>query len=216
MALWPVRNVRLKLVSVCIASLLWMVVAGDRVVERVLRVPVELQGMPANLELVGPAPDTVDVRVRGSSKALARLGPGDIAAVLDLKSAREGRRLLTLGPTQVLVPAGLETVQVSPSTIAMEFEETVTRRVRVDVRTDGVPEKGFRAVRVVSVPEEVDISGPASVVSRITTATAETVSIEGRRDSARVTVPVRADAALVRILGPQTVTVLVTIEAVKR
>lgn len=216
MAMWPVRNVRLKVVSICIAGLLWMVVAGDRVVERVLRVPVELQGMPADLELVGPAPETVDVRLRGSSNALARLGPGEIAAVLDLKSAREGRRIFTLGPSQVLVPAGLETVQVSPSTISMEFEETVTRRVPVDVRTDGSPEKGFRVVRVVSVPEDVDISGPASVVSRITTATTETISMEGRRDSARLTVPVTVDAALVRIRGPQTVTVMVTIEAVKR
>ena len=153
MALWPVRNLRLKLVSVCIAGLLWMIVAGDRVVERVLRVPVELQGMPADLELVGPAPDTVDVRVRGSSNALTRLGPGDIAAVIDLKSAREGRRVFTLGPGQVLVPAGLETVQVSPSTLSMEFEATVTRRVPVEARTDGDPEKGFRVVRVATVPE---------------------------------------------------------------
>lgn len=216
MALWPVRNLRLKLVSVCIAGLLWMIVAGDRVVERVLRVPVELQGMPADLELVGPAPDTVDVRVRGSSNALTRLGPGDIAAVIDLKSARDGRRVFTLGPGQVLVPAGLETVQVSPSTLSMEFEATVTRRVPVEARTDGDPEKGFRVVRVASVPEQVEISGPASVVARVDSVMTDAVSVEGRRETVRSTVPVGVNAALVRIRGPQMVTVTVTIEAVKR
>jgi YbbR domain-containing protein len=215
-ALWPVRNLRLKLVSVCIAGLLWMIVAGDRVVERVLRVPVELQGMPADLELVGPAPDTVDVRVRGSSNALTRLGPGDIAAVIDLKSARDGRRVFTLGPGQVLVPAGLETVQVSPSTLSMEFEATVTRRVPVEARTDGDPEKGFRVVRVASVPEQVEISGPASVVARVDSVMTDAVSVEGRRETVRSTVPVGVNAALVRIRGPQMVTVTVTIEAVKR
>jgi YbbR domain-containing protein len=215
-ALWPVRNLRLKLVSVCIAGLLWMIVAGDRVVERVLRVPVELQGMPADLELVGPAPDTVDVRVRGSSNALTRLGPGDIAAVIDLKSARDGRRVFTLGPGQVLVPAGLETVQVSPSTLSMEFEATVTRRVPVEARTDGDPEKGFRVVRVTTVPEQVEISGPASVVSRVDSVMTDAVSVEGRRETVRSTVPVGVNAALVRIRGPQMVTVTVTIEAVKR
>lgn len=216
MALWPVRNLRLKLVSVCIAGLLWMIVAGDRVVERVLRVPVELQGMPADLELVGPAPDTVDVRVRGSSNALTRLGPGDIAAVIDLKSARDGRRVFTLGPGQVLVPAGLETVQVSPSTLSMEFEATVTRRVPVEARTDGDPEKGFRVVRVATVPEQVEISGPASVVARVDSVMTDAVSVEGRRETVRSTVPVGVNAALVRIRGPQMVTVTVTIEAVKR
>ncbi len=216
MALWPVRNLRLKLVSVCIAGLLWMIVAGDRVVERVLRVPVELQGMPADLELVGPAPDTVDVRVRGSSNALTRLGPGDIAAVIDLKSARDGRRVFTLGPGQVLVPAGLETVQVSPSTLSMEFEATVTRRVPVEARTDGDPEKGFRVVRVATVPEQAEISGPASVVARVDSVMTDAVSVEGRRETVRSTVPVGVNAALVRIRGPQMVTVTVTIEAVKR
>jgi len=215
-ALWPVRNLRLKLVSVCIAGLQWMIVAGDRVVERVLRVPVELQGMPADLELVGPAPDTVDVRVRGSSNALTRLGPGDIAAVIDLKSARDGRRVFTLGPGQVLVPAGLETVQVSPSTLSMEFEATVTRRVPVEARTDGDPEKGFRVVRVATVPEQVEISGPASVVARVDSVMTDAVSVEGRRETVRSTVPVGVNAALVRIRGPQMVTVTVTIEAVKR
>ena len=189
MALWPVRNLRLKLVSVCIAGLLWMIVAGDRVVERVLRVPVDLQGMPADLELVGPAPDTVDVRVRGSSNALTRLGPGDIAAVIDLKSARDGRRVFTLGPGQVLVPAGLETVQVSPSTLSMEFEATVTRRVPVEARTDGDPEKGFRVVRVATVPEQVEISGPASVVARVDSVMTDAVSVEGRRETVRSRCP---------------------------
>jgi YbbR domain-containing protein len=177
---------------------------------------VELQGMPADLELVGPAPDTVDVRVRGSSNALTRLGPGDIAAVIDLKSARDGRRVFTLGPGQVLVPAGLETVQVSPSTLSMEFEATVTRRVPVEARTDGDPEKGFRVVRVASVPEQVEISGPASVVARVDSVMTDAVSVEGRRETVRSTVPVGVNAALVRIRGPQMVTVTVTIEAVKR
>ena len=39
MAYSPFRNIGLKFLSICIAALLWLVVAGDRVVERSVRVP---------------------------------------------------------------------------------------------------------------------------------------------------------------------------------
>ncbi len=67
-----------------------MVVAGEETVERGLRVPLELQQFPAGLELQGDVPSTVDVRVRGASGTLSRVGPGDIVAVLDLRTARAG------------------------------------------------------------------------------------------------------------------------------
>ena len=67
-----------------------MVVAGEETVERGLRVPLELQQLPAGLELLGDAPATVDVRVRGASGALSRVGAGDVVAVLDLRSRAAG------------------------------------------------------------------------------------------------------------------------------
>ena len=42
----PFRHLRLKVISVVTATLLWMAVAGEQTVERVLRVPLELQQFP--------------------------------------------------------------------------------------------------------------------------------------------------------------------------
>ncbi len=81
MAYHPFRNLGLKFLSTLVAALLWLVVAGERVVERVMRAPVEFQNLPAGLELVGNPPDTVEVRLRGSSGALSRMAAGDMAAV---------------------------------------------------------------------------------------------------------------------------------------
>ena len=47
----------LKIVSVALAVLLWMMVSSQRAsVERGLRIPLELQNLPENLEMVEPAP----------------------------------------------------------------------------------------------------------------------------------------------------------------
>ena len=113
MAYHPFRNLGLKFLSTAIARLLWLVVAGERVVERVLRAPVEFQNLPAGLELVGIPPDTVEVRVRGSSGALSRIGSGDMAAVLDLRTARPGRRLFHVTPARSTYRTAIEVVQVA-------------------------------------------------------------------------------------------------------
>src|SRR6185436_15980997 len=107
MAYHPFRNLGLKFVSTLVAIMLWLIVAGERVVERVMRAPVEFQNLPAGLEIVGDAPDTIEVRLRGSSGALSRMSAGDMAAVIDLTTARPGQRLFHITPGQVNVPYGV-------------------------------------------------------------------------------------------------------------
>jgi hypothetical protein len=100
-----------------------MVVAGEQVVERGLRVPLELQRVPPGLELQGEFPTTIDVRVRGSSGSLSRMSAGDLVVVLDLSGTTPGRSLFHLSPAQVRAPFGVDVVQVIPETVVMTFIE---------------------------------------------------------------------------------------------
>ena len=73
MSYHPFRHLGLKIVAIALATLLWLSVAGEHVVERIMRVPLEFRNIPAELEVVGDPPATVDVRLRGSSGLLSRL-----------------------------------------------------------------------------------------------------------------------------------------------
>ena len=90
MAYHPFRHLGLKVVALACASLLWLTVAGEHVVQRILRVPVEFRNIPQHLEVVGDPPENVEVRLRGSSALLSRLVPGEVVAVVDLQLARPG------------------------------------------------------------------------------------------------------------------------------
>lgn len=96
MAYHPFRHLGLKVLAIALATLLWLTVAGEHVVERSLRVPLEFRNIPLQLEITGDPPDTVDVRLRGSSGVLGRLDPGEVVAVLDLSGGRPGARLFHL------------------------------------------------------------------------------------------------------------------------
>jgi YbbR domain-containing protein len=215
MAYLPVRNLGLKFLSICIAALLWLVVADARVVERVVRVPIEFQNLPQGLELVGDTPDLVEVRLRAASGALARMSPGDLSSVLDLRGARAGRRLFHLTPAQVNVPYGIEVVQVSPATLAIAFEVSGVRVVPVQPSVEGDPAAGFEVVDVKSDPVTVEVAGPESALRRLAAAITEPVSVADQSRSVREVVTIGVPDASVRLRTPQTAIVTVTVAPVK-
>jgi YbbR domain-containing protein len=210
--IWPFRHFGLKVVSLGIAVLLWMNVAGEEKVERGLRAPLELQQFPDGLEIQGEPPSTVDVRVRGTSGALSRVGAGDIIGVLDLRAARAGNRLFPMTPDQIRVPFGVEVVQVTPSTIALAFEHSLTREVPVVPSVEGTPARGYVVVGKATVsPERLEIIGPETAVKRATEAVTETISIADLDHPIRQDVIVGLIDPALRLKTQRTVSVSVKI-----
>lgn len=209
--MWPFRHFGLKLLSFGLALLLWMSVAGEEIVERGLRVPLELQQFPQGLELQNEPPASVDVRVRGASAALSRLGAGDVFAVLDLHGAAPGRRLFHVTPEQVRAPFGVDVVQVTPASIALAFERSATRQVKVTPSVEGKPAPGYVLGAVTVDPAAVDVIGPESAVKRVEEALTEPVSVTGARDRVRETVTVGLFDPSLRLKGLRTATVTVQV-----
>lgn len=207
----PFRNLGLKILALALASLLWVTVAGEHVVERSLRVPLEFRNIPEALEIVGNTPDTVDLRLRGSSAVLSRVQAGEIVAVLDLGSARAGSRLFHIRNDEVRAPFGVEVSQVVPSTLALELEKSARRRVPVVPPIEGEPAPGFVVGRWSADPPTVEIVGPDSHVRQVAEATTEPVSVKDAKARVRDSVTVGVVDALVRLAQPHSASVTVEI-----
>ena len=205
------RNIWLKSLSISIAALLWLIVAGDRVVERALRVPIEFQNLPQGLEIVGDPPESVDVRVRASSGTLSRLGSADIAAEIDLRTARPGRRLFHLTPSAVKVPYGVEVVQVQPATLPIGFENSAVRIVRVRPSVEGRPAPGYEIASVTANPATVEVVGPESSLRGLDEAMTEPISVTDAARPVREVVTVGVADPRVRLRAPQTAEVTIQI-----
>lgn len=207
----PLRNFGLKTVSVFIAFLLWLVVAGEQPAERGLRIPLQLQNLPENLEIVDLPVEAVDVRVHGPSGTISRLGPGDLVAVLDLQSAKPGLRLFHVTSEQVRAPYGVEVAQVNPPTMALRFETSASRTVPIAPAVTGEVAPGYVISKITAEPATVDLVGPQSVISRMSEALTEPVSVEGATTSIREPVTVGAASPTVRLKTPQRAIVSVTV-----
>jgi YbbR domain-containing protein len=205
------HHLGLKFVSIALAALLWVAVAGEQTVERSLRIPLEFTNLPPQLEVMGDPPAVVDVRVRGSSGALNRIGAGELVAVLDLRSARTGQRLFHLDGEDVRTPFGVDVVQVNPSTVSMRFEPSGSKTVPVVPTVEGDPAPGFVVGTVTAEPSTVEVLGPVSVLSGLTHAITEPVSVTGATAPVTETVNIGAPDPATRLRAPQTARVAVMV-----
>jgi YbbR domain-containing protein len=155
----------------------------------------------------------VEVRVRGSSAILGGIDPGDVMAVLDLRSAREGRRLFHVLSDEVRVPVGVTVSQVSPGTIALQFERSASRVVPVVPAIEGEPASGYAVTGWQSNPAQVEIVGPESRLRDLTEATTEPVSVEGTHTTVNDEVTVGVADSAVRLKEAHTARVTVAVSA---
>jgi YbbR domain-containing protein len=215
MAYNPFRRFGLKVLSVVVATMLWLAVGGEQVVERTLRSPLELQNIPEGLEVVGDTPSTVDIRMRGLSSTLGQLSAGDVVTVLDTATARPGRRLFHLTPEHVRAPFGVEVTAVGPATVSLVFERQLTKTVPVAPALEGQPAHGYFLERVDVDPPSVEVVGPESALRVLQQAVTEPVTLDGAKAPVVENVTIGLPDSSARLRVPRTARVTVGIAPVR-
>ena len=195
------QNMPLKLVSLALATLLWFLIAGEKTSEMGLTIPVELKNFPKDLELTGDAVNAVEVRLRASPSIIQSLGPGDVAAHVDLTGVQEGEHIVNLTGESIRIPFGVKVVRINPSTLTLNLERTVQKMVPVRPRLLGRPAAGHEVAEVTSAPPEVRVSGPKSRVAEVEGAFTEPVSVEAADTTVVENVNLGVDDPLLRIQG---------------
>ena len=115
------HNWWLKLVSLGLAYVLWVVVTQAPPVEIGLTVPLELRNLPANLQVQGEIPTRVHVHVRGPEGQLRMLEPEEVGVALDLAGATAGNHSFRLEAANVELPPGVEVVRIVPEEVRLEL-----------------------------------------------------------------------------------------------
>ena len=213
MVLQLFRDLSLKGFSLALAVLLWLTVAGEPVVERGLEVPLEFENVPSQLEIAGRPPETIHVRIRGSSGVVNRLETGEVVVVLDLRDERAGHRLFDLfAAGRVDAPNGVEVMSVLPSTVALTLETVGSpRTVRIVPAIEGEPAEGLAVGRIVVTPRAVEVMGPETPLGALREALTESVSVAGATGDVTADVTVGVADPMLRLVTPLSAAVTVEI-----
>ncbi|MGI6007859.1 MAG: YbbR-like domain-containing protein [Ruminococcus sp.] len=182
------NNLLLKILSLVIAFIVWLLVANinDPVVVTSYNVPVTIQNS-AYLESGGMTyqvqeeQQMVTVILKGNSSVVENR-QNDIEAVADLT------QIVDMDTTPVMVPVtatcdrvAAEDITVIPAAIGIEIENMVSKDFTITVTAgDTTPNSNYEVGTMESDPEKVTITGPESLVSKIDRVMAEvnTTSME--------------------------------------
>lgn len=113
------RHWELKLLALGVSMVLWAFVMSSEKADLLMSAPLELDNIPAGLEVKGERPDSVDVQLHGLRGSLARLGTDRVKARLNLAGSKAGEVTMRVLPEQITVPPGITVVRVNPSRVRL-------------------------------------------------------------------------------------------------
>ncbi|HEU4711347.1 MAG TPA: CdaR family protein [Pyrinomonadaceae bacterium] len=174
----------LKLLSLAIAIVLWLVVTGQN--EPVTaHVNVQLNFIrPQMLEISNDPPRTVDVMLTGSRNKLDDLTALDLVATVDISDQHAGERVLRLADkAQISLPQGVKVDGFQPSAIPIRLEPIVERQIAIEPKIEGKPEEGYEVYGIRPSKGSVTVRGPESRVNAIQKVFTESIWLSGHKQS---------------------------------
>jgi len=210
---WVLHNFWLKVLSLLIATGLWLAISPDQeLAEVAVRVPIEFQHVPAHLEISSVTIPEAQIRIRGPERLIRDLRSADIHAELELGDAVPGERTFDLTARQIRHDRELHVVQVVPGQVHLSFDTRLTREVEIHPRVTGNFVEGEQIGKVVVEPERISITGPKHHVEMVDAATTDPVDASGTRTQATFVTNVYVPDALVQVVQSTPVRVTVIME----
>lgn len=173
-------NLGAKILSVAIASLLWIAIVGEHELATAIDVPVEFRNFPKSYEVSSGSVNRVNLLIRGPSGKMNDSFLKDVTVVVDLEGVRRpGDWTFNLDTRAIHVPVGLALERAIPSQLRMRFEERFARDVPVLLRYAGNPMPGYRIASQEVSPQFLRVVGPRSRVEQLQSVDTDPIDLNG-------------------------------------
>lgn len=167
-----------KILSLLIAFGLWFSLIGDQERATTIAVPVEMKGIPPELEISSDAPDRVTLEVQGPASKVRDLSESRVSVILDLSEVtRPGQRTFTIDPSNVFLPTGVRLNRAIPGQVRIRFEQRIQKDVPIRINYAAPPPKGYQILSEVVVPDHARIEGPEARVRRVMEAETDPIDL---------------------------------------
>lgn len=175
------NNLSLKIVSVLIAVVIWYVVvsANDPIKQKYIEVPVKVTNeayIAAGKKTyqIDEEYQSVLVYITGNRSVVDGLKASDITVTADLT------QIVTMDTNPVYVPLTVscpgikpENIRTETATIPIEIEDVDSAKFPITIDTGNTkPSKDYEIGRMQTDPENITVSGPASLIKKISSVVA--------------------------------------------
>lgn len=185
-------NVVVKLSSVVLAVIVWMMVQGEVTMEKVFHgVRYKLEMSPS---MVVTARDVEVLRVTlvGPRDTMQEVTSRAIHIVQDLREMKApGLVRLSIAPEDIEVPQGVQVLDVHPKQLSITLDELVEKELPVKAQFVGKLEKGYQMKDFTINPSVVTVVGAKQKLEKLSAIETRPVILTGRTRSFVQTAPLR-------------------------
>ncbi len=164
---WFLKNIDIKLLSLFLAIILWLYIAGGEnpVVENFIDISLTQTNLSEDLA-IKEFPTNASVGIKGPRNIINNISPNQISGIVNFSEiSKEGLYKLNV---EVAAPKKTQITRIIPSEIKVEVEKVLTKEVEVEYSLIGVPEKGYSLTDEPQLnPSKVKIIGAQSVLESI-------------------------------------------------
>jgi len=220
-------NLSIKISSLIIALTLWLFVVTGSEYVHVVKIPIHLRNLQQGRILANEIPKFAELRMRGTGRQFLNnqltTAFADMGIMLEMGRIRFYYEFalepyLKNYPDRLVMPRdfGLELVEIiSPDTVKIKLdsylEKVVPVRPRVTISTD----PGYIQVgKTKTIPSEVTISGPSSLISEISESFTAEINFEARKNSVKETMDLNVSNKSLIKLEPAEVELTANIQSI--
>jgi len=209
---WAFRNIGWKLLSLALATLVWIAIYREPEMTSVLAAPVQFKNIPGGLEISSDIVESVDLETHGPAGLLRNLSEKRLSIVLDFSSVHDpGERTFTIDRANTNLPRGVDLVRVIPSQLRFTFERSIVRKMQVVPQASGALPAGLHLVKLVSTPLQLAVAGPESKVQKVSAVHTDPVDLNGISEDKNVRVTAYLPSSQLRFTESPEVTVRVLV-----
>ncbi|MFC2076394.1 YbbR-like domain-containing protein [candidate division KSB1 bacterium] len=213
-------NLGIKLISIFLALLLWLLVTLDKEYTRRISAHLSLIELPEALVPANLLPGSIETVVKAKGLDLIRMNLTKPELEIPCGELKRGDNEVELLPEFLWAPReiGLELVEFRPRTITISLDQVATRMWPVVTRLDGDPKPGFIQVGEIDLqPDSVEVTGPTAVVSKLDSVWTERIPLENADKPIILTVSIALDEFFPGLIGhPDSVTASINIEPLQK
>ncbi|NCO68499.1 MAG: hypothetical protein COY75_06630 [Nitrospirae bacterium CG_4_10_14_0_8_um_filter_41_23] len=173
------ENLGLKTAAILLSVVLWIFVTSRSQSEISVDVPIEFKNIPTGLEVVNHSVKVISLNIKGQERLIKNVKPSDIRVYIDLSKSKKGESIYYITRDDIKLPHAITVMNVSPSSVKVITEETITKTVKVTPVITGDPERGYYVKSIEAVPQTVGLEGIRSEIRKVNTIKTEPLDITG-------------------------------------
>jgi len=195
------KNWLLKVISLCLAIMLWYFVVGEDQVDITIQIPIEVINLPSTLTISNQYKKNIEVSVRGPRSLIQDLKNRNITRPVDLSEAKPGTIVIKNDEKSIPFPKGITVLRLQPANITLLLDELVQKTFPIEPVTEGEPAKGYELTKLYVDPDQLVISGPKSIIDKDITLKTYVINLNGLDRSTTLQVHLNLNQEFLDLVG---------------